>query len=56
LPTGLTVNTKYFIVNATANTFQVSATIGGTAINTSVSQSGTHTLFSANFDSIGSSG
>ena len=56
LPTGLTVNTKYFIVNATANTFQVAATIWGTAINTSWSQSGTHTLFSANFDSVGSSG
>jgi hypothetical protein len=42
LPTGLAVDTFYFVVNPTEDTFQVSATNGGTAINTSVSQSGTH--------------
>lgn len=56
LPTGLTVNTKYFIINATVNTFQLSATLGGSAINTTGTQSGTHTLFSANFDTLGSTG
>jgi hypothetical protein len=30
--TGLTVNTPYYVVNSTANTFQVSLTSGGTAI------------------------
>lgn len=43
LPTGLTASTTYFVVNATANTFQVSATSGGSAIATSGTQSGTHT-------------
>ncbi|MGE0289256.1 MAG: tail fiber protein [Bradyrhizobium sp.] len=44
LPTGLNVNTDYFVVNATANTFQLATTRGGSAINTSGSQSGTHTV------------
>lgn len=43
LPTGLTAGTTYWIINQAANTFQVSATPGGAAINTSGSQSGTHT-------------
>jgi len=43
LPTGLAANTAYYVINATTNTFQLSATAGGTAINTSGSQSGTHT-------------
>lgn len=45
LPTGLTAGTIYYVVTAsvTANTFTVSATAGGAAINTSGSQSGTHT-------------
>lgn len=44
LPTGLTVGTKYYVVVSTTNTFQVSATYGGSAINTTGSQSGTHTF------------
>lgn len=43
LPTGITAGTVYFVVSAAANTFQIAATSGGTAINTSGSQSGTHT-------------
>jgi hypothetical protein len=31
--TGITANTNYFVVNAAANTFKVSTTSGGTAIN-----------------------
>jgi hypothetical protein len=47
LPTGLTpATTAYFVVNAATNTFQLSATLNGTAINTSGSQSGTHTVHS----------
>ncbi len=42
LPTGLTASTPYFVVSVSGNTFQVSATQGGTAINTTGSQSGTH--------------
>lgn len=51
LPTGLTAGTTYYVVGAslTTNTFQVSATAGGTAINTSGSQSGTHTAINAPF-------
>lgn len=46
LPTGLVVGTRYFVMTAglTANTFQVSLTITGVAINTSGTQSGIHTL------------
>ncbi len=44
LPTGLVAGTRYYVVNKTTNTFQVSATRGGAAINTSGSQSGVHTL------------
>ena len=43
LPTGLTAGTTYYVINAATNTFQLSATLSGTAINTSGSQSGTHT-------------
>jgi hypothetical protein len=42
LPTGLTAGTVYYVVNASGNTFNLSATAGGSAINTSGSQSGTH--------------
>lgn len=42
LPTGLTAGTTYYVRNPAANTFEVSATVGGASINTSGSQSGTH--------------
>jgi hypothetical protein len=45
LPTGLSVNTFYYIVNKATNTFQLSLTVGGSAINTSGSQSGVHTAY-----------
>ena len=47
LPTGLSASTDYYVIAAglTANTFQFAATVGGTAINTTGSQSGVHTLF-----------
>lgn len=49
LPTGLVAGTTYYVVGSsiTTNTFTVSATPGGTAINTSGTQSGTHTAVSA---------
>lgn len=47
LPTGLTAATTAYVVrNVTANTFNLSATIGGAPVNTSGSQSGTHTIHS----------
>ena len=44
LPTGLTAGTIYYVISSglTADAFEVSATPGGTAVNTSGSQSGTH--------------
>lgn len=49
LPTGLIPGTTYYVISAglTANSFQVSATPGGSAVNTSGSQSGTHTAINA---------
>lgn len=43
LPTGLSVGTFYYIVNATTNIFNVSLTLSGTPINTSSAGSGVHT-------------
>jgi hypothetical protein len=45
LPTGLTAGTEYFVKTVPdANTFTVSATNGGTAITTTGTQSGVHTV------------
>jgi hypothetical protein len=45
LPTGLTAGTTYYVISAglSGSQFEVSATSGGTAINTSGAGSGTHT-------------
>lgn len=45
LPTGLAAGTVYYVVNKAADTFQVAATRGGAAINTSGTQSGVHTAY-----------
>lgn len=49
LPTGFSPSTPYYVVpsSQTANTFTLSATIGGAAINTSSAGSGVHTGFNA---------
>lgn len=44
LPTGITSGTVYYVINASGTTCNISATYGGSAINTSGSQSGTHQL------------
>lgn len=44
LPTGLSVGTIYYVVASTGTSFSLSATAGGSAINTSGTQSGTHTI------------
>ncbi len=45
LPTGLTAGTTYFVIATalTANAFEVSTSVNGSAVNTSGTQSGTHT-------------
>lgn len=45
LPTGITAGTTYFVVSAGANDFQIAATFGGASINTTGTQSGTHTAY-----------
>ncbi|AVT83660.1 tail fiber protein [Rhodopseudomonas palustris] len=51
LPTGLSANTLYYIISAGfgANSFQVSTARGGAAVNTSGTQSGTHTMVKCPF-------
>lgn len=46
LPTGLSAGTAYYVISTGlgGNDFQVSATLGGTAVDTSGSQSGTHSV------------
>jgi hypothetical protein len=44
LPTGLSTGTDYFVVNSSGSTCQLSTSSGGSAITTSGSQSGTHTI------------
>lgn len=49
LPTGLTASpstsaTVYYVINATTNNFNVSTTFNGTAVNTTGTQAGTHTM------------
>jgi hypothetical protein len=44
LPSGLTTATTYFVIPITTTTFQLSATVNGTAINTTTAGSGTHSF------------
>lgn len=44
LPTGLATGTDYYVVGASGSTFNVAATKGGSAINTTGAGSGTHTM------------
>lgn len=45
LPTGVTAGTTYYVKSPTADAFNISATAGGAAINTSGSQSGVHSIW-----------
>ncbi len=47
LPTGIVAGTVYYVVNAATDTYEVSATSGGASINTSGTQSGTHSVISS---------
>ena len=44
LPAGLSVATTYYVVNKANDTFELSATVGGTSINTTDAGSGVHTV------------
>ena len=45
LPTGITAGTIYYVINQTANDFQISSTVGGSAIGLSGTPSGTATCW-----------
>jgi hypothetical protein len=47
LPTGFTAGTVYYVRSPTTNTFQLSATPGGAALNATGTQSGVHTVTDA---------
>lgn len=47
LPGGLSANTVYFVVGAAATTIQLSATLGGGAINITTQGTGTHSIYGA---------
>lgn len=59
LPTGLAVDTDYWVIYVDANTFRLASTqanyLTSTAINTSGTQSGTHTLYHAPYGISGAS-
>jgi len=44
LPTGLKVGVNYYVVNSSGTSFNLATSVGGAAINTSGSQSGTHRI------------
>jgi hypothetical protein len=44
LPTGLSTGTTYYVINSATNTFNVSLTSGGAAVNTTGAGSGTHSM------------
>ena len=50
LPSGITANTTYYVISAgyTANSFEISTSPGGAAVNTSTPGSGVHSLFRGN--------
>jgi hypothetical protein len=50
LPTGLLPGVTYYVINSTGSTFNLSLTAGGTAINTSGSQSGSQLISSRGMD------
>ena len=45
LPTGLTAGVQYYVVGATVSTFKLANVPNGAAINTSGTQSGTHSVY-----------
>jgi len=50
LPTGLSPGTVYYVINASGNTFNLAATVGGAAITTTGTQSGDHYIMPNGID------
>jgi hypothetical protein len=50
LPTGITANNRYYVRNATTNTFNISSTLTGSLVATTGTQSGTHSLLKTTWD------
>ena len=50
LTTGLVADTTYYVINKATNTYELSATSGGASIDTSGTQSGTHTVKTVIYD------
>lgn len=46
LPGGLSANTVYYVINSTLNTFQLSTSSGGSAVDITSTGSGTHSAYS----------
>lgn len=44
LPSGLSLATDYYVISRTGDTFQLSATLGGSAVDITTTGSGTHTV------------
>jgi hypothetical protein len=44
LPSPLAINTNYYVVNVTTNTFKISATLGGSALDITTTGTGTHSF------------
>lgn len=45
LPSPLAINTSYYVVNKTTNTFQVSTSLGGSAVDLTTTGTGTHSFY-----------
>lgn len=46
LPAGLSANTIYYVISATTNTFQLSTSVGGSAVDITDTGTGTHSWYS----------
>jgi hypothetical protein len=53
LPTGLSVGTTYYVINSSGTTCNLSNTLNGSAIITSGSQNGVHTVHSGQYVAVG---
>ena len=49
LPAGLSVNTIYYVISATTNTFQLSTTEGGSAVDITDTGTGTHSFHTSQY-------
>ena len=56
LPAPLTTTTTYYVINRTGTTFQVSTSVGGSAVATSAFGSGTHTVSTVSLTSTANAG